>query len=289
MIALIALVTGVWAGLVLYLYLLLRHSRRLRSDRLRRSAAPPTPGGRTTAVPLELGRLLRRTLPDTWVARVRRDLQATGQLLSVEQFLGQWAVLTLSWYVVISALALSVPLPAWLTLLALGLVLVAPFLQLTGRVTRRRERMAAAFPFLLDFLNMTVEAGLSLESGLVRAADQMRGPLGAELQRYVHNVRRGMTRQQALVALADAIGLPAVRAFVQMLVQSETFGLPVVDFLRAQAEQFREERRLLAEETAQRLPVKLLFPLVAFIFPTIFILILGPALIWMATNLALPN
>ncbi len=284
MIWLAALSMGLCAALLVDALLALRAQRRAMERRLGRPA--PRMGPADALAPswgrpfLVLGRWLQFRLPAGVVSFVRRRLVSAGLHATVEQFLGQWALLLLLWYLMISTLALSGRVAWWLTIILLGLALLAPFSYLAMQEAERKRRIRKEFPFLIDFITMAVEAGLSLETGLLRACAKLRGPLREELQRYLANINRGLTRRDALQALAAGLALPEVDEFVQVLIQSSTSGLPLAGVLRSQADLMRESRRLQAQEVAQRIPILLLFPLVLFIFPTIFLFTLGPALIW---------
>lgn len=260
-------------------------SQRAFADRLDR--AVPAPGPARPTAPLHwrlaqaVGDAAQRVLPPTWLSFLRRRLQAAGLRTTVEQFVGRWTIMLGGWYLVMSMLALVSQVPGWLIAAALVLALLAPFALLSRQEAERARRIRKEFPFMIDFITMAVEAGLSLDSALLRAGTKLKGPLGDELQRYVQNINHGLTRREALTLVAGSLGLPEVKDFVQVLIQSATSGLPLAEVLRRQAQQIRELQRLQAEESAQKIPIKLLFPLVLFVFPTIFLFVLGPALIWL--------
>lgn len=288
MMVLAVVAAGVWGALLVNWILGLRDERAAVSRRLYQTGTAPLqtaePGSRFERWSLAVGLSLQRLVPAHWSAFVRRRLQAAGLRTTVEEFVGRWALIIIVWYLVVSSVALVARIPGWVTVAALVLILLTPFAVLYQQEAERTRRIRKEFPFLIDFMTMAVEGGLSLESGLLRAGTKLQGPLGDELHRYVQNINRGLTRRDALLALADNIALPEVTDFVQVLIQSTGRGLPLADVLRSQAQQMREFRRLRAEESAQKLPIKLLFPLIMFIFPTIFLWVLGPALIWVFEN-----
>jgi tight adherence protein C len=152
-----------------------------------------------------------------------------------------------------------------------------------GRVIRRRQReLFFAFPDALDVMRICVEAGLSLDAAIQRVARDIRlecPPLSEELHQVALELRAGASRRQAMLNLAARVKLEDVDALVSMLVQADRFGTSVADALRVHSSSLRARRRLAAEERAAKLPVKLLVPLVLFIFPSLLTVLLGPAAI----------
>lgn len=168
--------------------------------------------------------------------------------------------------------------------LALGLVVglvgaAAPWIVLSGRATRRREEIARALPDMLDLLTVSIEAGLALEGALARVSQRGANPLHAELRRTLSEIGLGRRRREALVALSERTGAPAVRSLVNALNQAERTGMRLGPLLRAQSDELRQRRRQRAEEAAMKAPLKMLFPLVLFIFPAVFTVVIGPAVI----------
>ncbi|MGB3288668.1 MAG: type II secretion system F family protein [Burkholderiaceae bacterium] len=159
--------------------------------------------------------------------------------------------------------------------LAVGLVsLFLPGRWLSDLGRRRQGRMLRELPFLLDMATLCVEAGLNLQGALQQAARHgPEGPLRAELQHALADMRAGLPRMQALDELAERTGLPAVRSLVTALVQADQLGMSLGPLLRSQSEQRRSERFLRAEKQALEAPVKMLFPMVFCIFPCTFLVI----------------
>lgn len=287
---LIALAAGMWVTVLLNL-LLTRNNQRLR-ERLQLTeerTEPPEPQPSLRARFQErwvdpTGRTVLQIIPIQWVSFVRRRLRAAGLVVTVEHFLGRWILLITAWYLGIGLISGLVSLPVWVRATALVGVLLAPVWSLNAMEVQRIRQIRRTFPFMVDFISMAVEAGVSLEASLARAGHRLKGPLGHELQRYVRNIGRGMPRHDALMDFAEGIGLPEVREFTRVLIQSNHFGLPMTVILRNQAQHYREVQRQQAEESAQKIPVKLLIPMVLFIFPAIFLVVLGPAIIWLSTR-----
>lgn len=150
---------------------------------------------------------------------------------------------------------------------------------LSGRADDRRNLVLRALPDVLDRLCIMVDAGLSFDAALVRTARSIDGVLGEELARVVQDVQLGTRRADALAALASRVDVPDVRRFVSSLRQAEQYGVPVAQILRAESETMRERQTQIASELAQKLPVKILFPLILCILPALLVVLLGPALL----------
>lgn len=183
-------------------------------------------------------------------------------------------------------LALSGRVPGQYKMLAV-LVGVAtafylPGVLLDSRVKKRQKAVQRALPDALDLLVVCVEAGMGLDAAMYRVCVDIspREPvLGSELRQLTLELRAGKSRREALKNLSTRIGLEDVGSLVAMLIQADLFGTSIAQTLRVYAEAMRTKRFQLAEELAAKLPVKLLFPLIFFIFPTLLIVILGPAAI----------
>jgi tight adherence protein C len=155
-----------------------------------------------------------------------------------------------------------------------------PFIWLRVKRNRRQNEIQRALPDALDLLVVCVEAGLGLNQALMRVSDEMDriSPILAdELTIVSLQIRAGTPRQEALQNLGERTGISDVRSLVGMLVQTDRFGTSIANALRVHADTLRDKRRQRAEEQAAKLSIKMLFPLVAFIFPAIFVVLLGPA------------
>lgn len=151
---------------------------------------------------------------------------------------------------------------------------------LRDRIALRKRELQKALPFYLDLITLCVEAGLNLQGALSQAA--LKGPQGAlceEIKRVLRDVRNGKSRSDALRTMSERLQEPAVTNFITAMVQAERMGMNLGPVLRAQADQRRTERFLRAEKLAMEAPVKLLFPLIAFIFPCTFIVLFFPIVI----------
>ena len=168
-------------------------------------------------------------------------------------------------------------------MLALASVL-GPDAIVNRRVAERQHAIQVKLPDMLDLLTISVEAGLGFEQALDRTISSVPGPLADEFTRMLGEVRAGSSRSDAMRALDERIDVPEVRSFVLAILQADTFGISIGRMLRAQADEMRIKRRQLAQERAQKAPVKMLIPMVFCIFPALFVVVIGPAIINLKKN-----
>ena len=170
----------------------------------------------------------------------------------------------------------------------LGLALAAGFAALgfigpefvvNGRIRTRKDDMKGELPDVLDLLCVCVEAGLGFDQALVKLNERMSGPLVDEFSLVLHEMRIGQSRSAALKNLAERVDSPEVSQFSRAIVQADQLGISLSRILRVQSQDMRLRRQLSAEEKAMKAPVKMLFPTVIFIFPAMFIVALGPAML----------
>ncbi|HEX2766831.1 MAG TPA: type II secretion system F family protein [Candidatus Limnocylindria bacterium] len=156
---------------------------------------------------------------------------------------------------------------------------IAPEFWLGRKMRARAMAMTLQLPDALDLLTISVEAGLGFDAALAKVVEKMEGPLVDEFRTALAEVRMGRARREALRDVANRADSQPVTNFVGAIVQAEQLGVPIAKVLQIQSNQLRIERRQRAEEAAAKAPVKMLFPMVGCIFPTIFIVILGPAVV----------
>ena len=156
---------------------------------------------------------------------------------------------------------------------------MAPLVYVRRRARHRRARIDRELPDLIDLLVVTMEAGLGFSGSLRVAAREVKGPLGDELRLTLQEEAMGLNLTEALSHLLERCDTPAMRSFVRSVVQGETLGVSIGTVMRNLAVETRKRRRSTAEERAQKAPIKLLFPLVFLIFPSVFIVLLLPALL----------
>jgi tight adherence protein C len=160
---------------------------------------------------------------------------------------------------------------------AVGFLLPEYFLKM--RATARQEEIQDNLPDVLDLLTVSVEAGLGFDAALVKVVEKIKGVLSAEFSRMLQEIKMGKPRRDALRDLGHRSGVDDVVAFTGAIIQADQLGVSIGNVLRLQSEQMRTKRRQRAEQKAMKAPVKMLIPLILFIFPTIFIVVLGPAVI----------
>ena len=160
-----------------------------------------------------------------------------------------------------------------------------PEFWLGGRVRKRQHLILLMIPDSLDLLTISVRAGLGFDAALGKVVEKLDGPLTDEFRRALAEVRVGKARRDALRDIVPRTEVPALTNFIGAIIQAEQLGVSISKVLQVQSEQLRIERRQRAEEMAAKAPIKMLFPLVGCIFPSLFIVILGPAIILIMINL----
>ena len=164
-------------------------------------------------------------------------------------------------------------------LVGAGVGFMGPEFWLGRKIRSRAQDMVLQLPDALDLLTISVEAGLGFDAARAKVVEKMEGPLVAEFRQALAEIRMGRSRRDALRDVAKRADSQPINNFIGAIVQAEQLGVPIAKVLQIQSNQLRIERRQRAEEAAAKAPVKMLFPMVGCIFPTIFIVILGPAIV----------
>jgi tight adherence protein C len=222
---------------------------------------------------------------------LRRKIAAAGwsKRLAPEDVAGLKVVLPLAAYggmfllAAFEAVPLLLAAAAGLALSALAYVGLPAMIDL--RMRGRRDKIVSGLPTVLDLLTLSIEAGMSFDAALSRLVRRLDGPLIDELAVMQREMQLGTGRSEALAALAQRVDASEVTSFARALAQAEKLGVPLAHMLRTQSDELRIRLRNDAEEHAMRAPVKMLFPTVALIFPAVFIVALGPAVISLLANL----
>lgn len=165
-------------------------------------------------------------------------------------------------------------------IILLGIIgFIFPVYFLRSKARARQIKIQKSLPDILDLLYVSVEAGLGFDMALKRTTEKMIGPLSDELNRALDEMNKGRSREDALRAVVSRTGVDDLSTFISAVLQSEQLGSNIANMLRIQSTSMRQKRRQRAEEQAMKVPIKMLFPLVFFMFPALFIVILGPAVI----------
>ena len=166
---------------------------------------------------------------------------------------------------------------------------IAPEFWLGRRVSARKHAILLQIPDALDLLTISVRAGLGFDAALGKVVEKLAGPLTDEFRRALAEVRMGKARRDALRDIVARTDVAPLTNFIGAIIQAEQLGVSISKVLQVQSEQLRIERRQRAEEMANKAPIKMLFPLVGCIFPSLFVVIQGPAIILIVKNLAGPG
>ena len=158
-----------------------------------------------------------------------------------------------------------------------GIGFIAPDFVVSGKARSRKDRIRAELPDALDLMAVSVEAGMGFDGAISKLTEHMHGPLADEFALTLGEIRIGESRQDALKKLSDRCGTPELASFVRSIIQADQLGISLGRILRVQATDSRLKRQAAAEEKAMKAPIKMLFPTVLFIFPAMFLVILGPA------------
>jgi tight adherence protein C len=232
----------------------------------------------------------RRFTPAGYVEQSRQKLitAGTGDQASLDRFLAIRVVTVVAAPIMTLLAYAYAPVDGIGQLALAGLVgfalIAGPDATLNRKVEERMTELRRKLPDVMDLLVISVEAGLGFEQALDRTTAAVPGALTEEFSRMLGEIRAGSSRAEALRALDARTNVPEIRSFVLAILQADTFGVSIGRVLRAQAEEMRIKRRQLAQEKAQKAPVKMLIPMVFCIFPALFVVILGPAMMTIVEN-----
>jgi tight adherence protein C len=217
------------------------------------------------------------------ITRLEKDLRLAGMYIGAREFSGIKTAVLLTCLGTSIALVIftSVPIMVKLMIFVFGLVLgvLIPRYYLKAKVKKRQEGIRLQMPDVMDLLSVNVEAGLGFDSALLRVCEKTKGTLIDELLIVYREIQMGKPRRSALKSLSERSTVEELKTFTSAVIQAEQLGISIKNVLRIQAQQLRVGRRQKAEEKAMKAPIKMMLPLVIFIFPVIFIILLGPSLV----------
>lgn len=216
------------------------------------------------------------------IDKLTKDLQAAGLKISCNEFNAIRIIIAIGCIVFSIIVAIVIDNPSInILLLLLGVIMaiLIPRYYLKSKIKSRQGAILNQMPDIMDILSVSVEAGLGFDAALIRASDYFQGPLVDELIITYREIQLGKLKKDALKSLGDRNLVPALKTFATSISQSEKLGIPIKNVLKTQSEQLRTERKKIAEEKGMKTPVKIIIPMVLFIFPVIFIILLGPTLI----------
>jgi len=221
----------------------------------------------------------QRWVPPALVTRLERNLALAGLAWSVPRILRTKIALSGAAFLlgVLFVAPQPSPLRVILALIAIGAGYFGPDLVVWGRAQERQEAIRADLADTLDQITISIEAGLGLETAIIRAGEHGTGPLAQELMRTIQDMRVGLSRKEAYTALADRTSVTDLKRFARAIMQADAYGVSVSNVVRTQSKDLRAKRRQRAEEKAMKVPVQVLFPLMLCILPVLFIVVLGPA------------
>jgi len=238
------------------------------------------------AVPLfrKIASLVKRLSPANIVESTKHKLELAGiyEKVSVDMYLAIKFLFVIGFFflTILIFIFFSTPLIIKIVLLALiPLSYFFPELFIQSKTRGRQEEIKKSLPNALDLLTISVEAGMGFDGALAKVAKNIKGSLGEELNKMLHEIQLGFSRRDAFRNLNKRTKVADLNTFVVSMIQAETFGVSVGKVLRVQASEMRTKRRQRAEEAGIKAPVKLVFPLIFCLFPALMTVIIGPAVI----------
>jgi tight adherence protein C len=232
-----------------------------------------------------LSRMAQRFTPQNTIEASRHKLELAGISHKVKptMFLGyrMAAAIVLGVASLMIAFASDLPVIQRLLVIAVAFILgfSLPSVWLGSKISARQKEVIKALPDALDLLTICVEAGLGFDAAMSKVAEKWDNELSVAFTKTVQEMQLGKLRREALRNMANSMDVPDVTSFVAAIIQADTLGVSMAKVMRIQSDTMRMKRRQRAEEKARQAPVKMMFPLVFFIFPTIMIVLLGPAII----------
>ncbi|MEK7247184.1 MAG: type II secretion system F family protein [Chloroflexota bacterium] len=230
-----------------------------------------------------------KILPQRSISEIQQQLVMAGNPMRLNTFLTFWAAMLgvvglLGLMVFVSMSAPLIPHKLGIAVVLFFIGYTYPRTWLKGKVKAKQKLVIKVMPDALDLITTCVEAGLGLDAALQRVADKSEGPLADEIGKMLRDVSMGKLRREAMTELSERVGVEELTNFINSIIQAEQLGVGIAQVLRVQSDQLRTSRRQRAERSAQEAPIKMLFPLVLFIFPAFLMVILGPAVIRISSS-----
>jgi tight adherence protein C len=230
-------------------------------------------------------RQVNSLLPSSFAERIEGALVQGGIKMKPGQFMAVVGVMIGALPLLGAVFAVSNGMGFQGTLVGFGIGAFAggylPRIWLLGRIKRRKKEIWKSLPDAFDLVTASVEAGLGIDAAFTRVIEKVRGPFAAELTRTMNEIQMGRSRRDAFTELAERTGVDELRSLINAVVQAESMGISIGNVIRVQTGVIRTKRKQKAEEQAMKAPIKMVFPLVFFIFPAIMVIIGGPAVIQM--------
>ncbi len=255
--------------------------REDEDDILKRPFLDRTAGAMLRSIVAAIG----QATPSRVLGAIEERLQRSGnpRNLKANDFLTSTSVLgpaTLAGtWILLRLLKVPVARASLLAFLCAFMAVYIPWFRLGMAATRRQRDIRRSLPDIMDLLIVSVEAGLAFDMALIRVVDKFKGTVSEEFQRVLKEMQLGKARKDALKDMATRVDVPELAAMVNAVIQAEQLGVGISGVLKLQSDLIREKRQQIIEEQAMKAPVKMLFPMVFFIFPSIFVVILGPAIL----------
>jgi len=231
-----------------------------------------------------VAKMMRSVLPQSVLSDIQHQLMMAGDPMKLNTFVTFWVVcmavfggLGLMMFFSLGADMLMQKTGALIVFCTIGYIF--PKTWLKAKVKSKQKVVLKSLPDNLDLITTCVEAGLGLDAALSRVAEKGEGPLAEELSHMLRDVAMGKLRREAMTEMAERIGVEELTSFINAVIQAEQLGVGIAQVLRVQSDQLRTARRQRAEKSAHEAPIKMLFPLVLFVFPAFLAVILGPAMI----------
>lgn len=242
----------------------------------------------------KLGLALNKSLPGVFGdEKSNKEIERQLHLAGISKTVTEFNVMKTAIMIVVALITLicvfvfKVSLMGRMLIIVVGLLIaiLIPRMYLQSAVKKRQGEIQKSLPDVIDLLSVCMTAGLSFDASVQRVTEKMSGPFIDELKTMHRDLSMGRTRRDALKSLSDSCDIEELRIFTSAVIQADQMGVPIKNILNAQSKQLRLLRKQSAQEKANKAPVKMLIPMVLFIFPVIFIVLLGPAVMSIADNL----